>query len=76
MSARILEFTRNGQRAQLRIKIPIESPAVDRLFRLLDKLQRLQRHSPIAVRVIERTIDDLLEPDPNSMRCAVNGGVR
>ena len=76
MSARILEFTRNGRLAHLRISTPIESATVDRLFTLLDKLQRLQRQSPIALRVIERTIDDLLEPDPESARCAVNGGAR
>jgi hypothetical protein len=76
MSARILEFTRNGRRTQLRIATPIESPAVDRLFTLLDKLQRLQRQDPIAVRVIEKTIDDLLQPDPESARCAVRGGAR
>ena len=43
---------------------------------MVDKLQRLQRQSPIALRVIEGTIDDLLEPDPESAQCAVNGGVR
>jgi hypothetical protein len=76
MSARILEFTRDGRRAQLRISTPIESADVDRMFTLLDKLQRLHRQSPIALRVIEKTIDDLLEPDPESARCAVNGGRR
>jgi hypothetical protein len=76
MSARILEFRRNGRRAQLRIATPIESATVDRLFTLLDKLQRLERQSPIALRVIEKTIDDLLEPDPESARCAVRGGAR
>ena len=76
MSARILEFTRDGWRAQLRITTPIESTAVDRMFRLLDKFQRLQEQHPIAALAIERTIDDLLEPDPQSARCAVNGGAR
>lgn len=76
MSARIFEFTRNGRRAQLRITTPIELPAVDRMFVLLAKFQRLQREQPIAARVIERTIDDLLEPDPQSAQCAVNGGAR
>jgi hypothetical protein len=56
VSARILEFTRNGRRGRLRIAMPIESPAVDRLFTLLDKLQQLQRHNPIALRVIEKRL--------------------
>jgi hypothetical protein len=62
MSAHIIEFMRGGQHAQLRIETPIESTDVDRLFTLLAKLQRLHRQNETASRVIERTIDDLLEP--------------
>jgi hypothetical protein len=70
MSARVLSFVRNGRLSALHV----DGPDADRVFILVDKFQRLQREQPIAARVIERTIDELLEPDPQSAQCAVNDG--